>query len=348
MKTVLLIKSFRKIALITFLSTGLFSFAQTISPVGSLPASSEVGSVQTLNFNYTSPVKCVIVANLFLFNIDGNNVITPDWDGLKAGGKSGFLPVTAKNVQQAVSVSLPADLVLSSNLPAGKIYVWVYQLETLIGGSIPWGRGQDATTIIASTAVLDILKINNPVTSISAGSTITISVDYTLAGPRLIKLGISKFNTVGTWIEDLVVEGIDNLPGTTTTPVTLTRDLVIPSNAVISANLQDGEYYQIDTAIFGPGYAGLKVGKSAKITITAGPLGVEEFSKNSFKIFPNPVANKLFLNDDFESVKVYDLSGKKVIQLNNASENSVDVSQLKKGTYILVSDTNKKAKFIKE
>jgi hypothetical protein len=345
MKTVLLIKSFRQIALITFLSIGLFSFAQTITPVG-LPASSEVGSAPSLNFNYTSLVECKVVANLFLFNIDGNGVITADWGGWKAGGSVANLPATSTNVQQAVSVSLPGNLVLSSNLPVGKIYVWAYQIENMAGGYL--AGGQTSTTIIASNNALDIIAINNPPTSINAGSTITISVNYTLAGARLIKFGISKFSSAGAWIEDLVGTGVDNLPGTTTTAVTLTQDLVIPSNAVPSASLTNGEYYKIDAAIFTPGYAAYKIGTNTNITITAAPLGVDDFSKNSFRIFPNPVASKLYLNDDFKSVKVYDMSGKKVVELNNSSENSIDVSQLGKGTYILVSDNNRKTKFIKE
>jgi hypothetical protein len=346
MKKTVLFKSFRKIVTATFLTMGLLVSAQTISPVTALPTSSEVGSSPSLNFNYTASEACKIRVDLWIVNVDGNGVITNPYDAYKAGNASATLPATAIDIQQAVTVSLPGNLGLSSSLPAGKTYAWDYKILRASDDGYLIGN-QVATTILASSSVVDGIVINSPPTTISAGSTITISVDYTLSGPRLIKFGISKFSSSGAWINDLVGTGVDNLPATTTTPVTLTQDLMIPSNAIASANLTNGEYYKVDTAIFTPGYASYIMGTNSNITVT-GALGIENFSESKFRISPNPVSNKLYLNKEFKKITIYDITGKKILQSIPTSDNSIDVSRLKKGMYILISDTNQKVKFLKE
>ena len=75
---------------------------------------------------------------------------------------------------------------------------------------------------------------------------------------------------------------------------------------------------------------------------------------NASVIYPNPVSNILFIGtNDFQAnsytVEVVDLSGKKVIE--NVTNNQVDVSSLKSGTYVLkvsIHDEIQLFKFIKE
>jgi endo-1,4-beta-xylanase len=74
-----------------------------------------------------------------------------------------------------------------------------------------------------------------------------------------------------------------------------------------------------------------------------------ENNKNVF--YPNPVTDNLNINSDtdIKSVIISDLSGKTVRTINNAVNiQSVNLSDLNQGIYILSTDTNKQFKFIKK
>ncbi len=82
-------------------------------------------------------------------------------------------------------------------------------------------------------------------------------------------------------------------------------------------------------------------------------LSTNDFSKNGFKIFPNPVSNELFIsaeNLQITEISIYSISGQLIFK-SNKDESSVDVSALKNGIYFIeiTSDQGKMIKkFIKE
>jgi hypothetical protein len=82
------------------------------------------------------------------------------------------------------------------------------------------------------------------------------------------------------------------------------------------------------------------------------PLGVSNFNAKNDKIvfYPNPVKDNLNISSDSEikSIIISDLSGKTVRSVKNAENiQSVDLSDLNQGLYILSTDTNKQFKFLK-
>lgn len=90
------------------------------------------------------------------------------------------------------------------------------------------------------------------------------------------------------------------------------------------------------------------------------PTGIEDEGKwesqlKDFVLFPNPVQDQLNINTNsiMKDIKIYDLSGKVVYQVNNhnASTLSVSLSDLQKGVYMIVvnSESGKtyKDKFVK-
>jgi hypothetical protein len=72
--------------------------------------------------------------------------------------------------------------------------------------------------------------------------------------------------------------------------------------------------------------------------------GLNSISENSsISIYPNPVQNELFIvleKEEITQVKISALSGKIVKSINNTTSNSVDVSNLEKGVYILTVNTH--------
>jgi len=82
------------------------------------------------------------------------------------------------------------------------------------------------------------------------------------------------------------------------------------------------------------------LGNSA--TYSATILSSTEFSSFQFKIHPNPVNNNLIIqseNADIENIKIYNLSGKQVLQHKYNPNEAIDVSSLAKGLYVLKVQT---------
>jgi uncharacterized delta-60 repeat protein len=83
-------------------------------------------------------------------------------------------------------------------------------------------------------------------------------------------------------------------------------------------------------------------------------LSTNNFDKNDFAIYPNPVKDIININLQGRNTSleyvIYDMSGKKITS-NKLLENKIDVSSLSKGIYILKIKTGEKIfenKFIKQ
>lgn len=67
------------------------------------------------------------------------------------------------------------------------------------------------------------------------------------------------------------------------------------------------------------------------------PLSVSRKKADTFKIFPNPVSNQLFVVSEkatISSISIFSASGRKVLEPTNP-ESSIDVSSLSKGFYFI-------------
>ncbi|MBP7470444.1 MAG: T9SS type A sorting domain-containing protein, partial [Flavobacterium sp.] len=75
--------------------------------------------------------------------------------------------------------------------------------------------------------------------------------------------------------------------------------------------------------------------------------GVESFV-NPSEMYVNKATKSLVVNKSgvYESASVYDVTGKKVMNINLANASNVDLSKLTTGVYILVTNDNKTIKFM--
>jgi hypothetical protein len=73
-----------------------------------------------------------------------------------------------------------------------------------------------------------------------------------------------------------------------------------------------------------------------------------ESNENQFKIYPNPTSNILFVEGikEIESIAVFDLNARKLI--NSQDSDTIDVSQLSAGTYIIKVNNEENFRFIKK
>ncbi len=73
------------------------------------------------------------------------------------------------------------------------------------------------------------------------------------------------------------------------------------------------------------------------------PLGVEDFTKLSFKVFPNPSKDSWIVktkNEIMSSIQVFDILGKQVLTLKpNATEAKINASKLRSGLYFAKINT---------
>ena len=83
-------------------------------------------------------------------------------------------------------------------------------------------------------------------------------------------------------------------------------------------------------------------------------LGVDEFENNSFVFYPNPVSDWLTIsvrgNANIAGVTVYDILGKMVFtqQVSNLSTQTIDLSAVSKGMYLVEVTTDTNHKVIKK
>ena len=145
-------------------------------------------------------------------------------------------------------------------------------------------------------------------------------------------------------------------------------DIFLP---VSVANTTTGKGYVTYKAKLKPGFAvGSIIPNSAKIYFDINPaidtnvfetefvslLSNSSFDYNEFaKIYPNPTKNTINietqLNNNIESISIYNLLGQLFLETNQSNTKSINISQLQTGTYIMKIKSNfgfSNVKFIKE
>jgi hypothetical protein len=82
------------------------------------------------------------------------------------------------------------------------------------------------------------------------------------------------------------------------------------------------------------------------VTISAATtMGVENYEKNAFAMYPNPSKSLVNFNKVM-SISVFDLTGKKVLSKENV--NAIDITELVSGIYFIQSEEGYTQKLIKE
>jgi hypothetical protein len=123
--------------------------------------------------------------------------------------------------------------------------------------------------------------------------------------PEDAELGMTRMRIMKTWIEeDFLMEAV-----------------LDPCNLY---------YYDLDWEEIDTNY-----GQFVDFTIEVTTLNNEEFNKNLFSVYPNPVKDVLHLNSDkqIEEISIYNIQGQLVLNAKNTNE--VNTSSLPIGQYIV-------------
>lgn len=210
--------------------------------------------------------------------------------------------------------------------------------------------------------VTEQVKVNgfaaNPV---EHGKNVTTNLTYTAnTATDYFYVGLFKRNSSGGWLQTIAESaGNQFLVPSVGTNVATQLTLGIPLATTPTASLTNGEYYDIYVELWTANW-GTKLGSSlsSKLTIAAtGTLGVDDVSLDKgFVLYPNPVSNILSFknanNLTVKSLKITNVLGNTVYSnVNSEGLNTIDVSKLSSGIYILsiVSENGtQQFKFIKK
>ena len=210
------------------------------------------------------------------------------------------------------------------------------------------GRPSPALDAFKEGVVTDVEQVTvngfvaNPV---EEGKNVTTNLTYTAnTATDYFYVGLFRRNSSGGWLQT-IVQSTDNqfmIPSTgVNVPTQVT--LSIPVGTTPSASLTNGEYYDVSVELWTAGWgAKLSSSLSPKLTIaTAGSLGLEKKnSENGLVFYPNPVSNVLNIKNpdgkEIQFLKITNILGKTVYSNDNVlNQNTIDVSNLSSGIYIL-------------
>ncbi|MFI1772005.1 glycosyl hydrolase 53 family protein [Thalassobellus citreus] len=198
----------------------------------------------------------------------------------------------------------------------------------------------------------------NPV---EQGSNVTANLTYTAnEATDYFYVGLFKRNSSGDWLESIAEStGNQFLIPSTGSDITTSVSLAIPLNTIPSADLTNGDYYDLSVELWTESW-GAKLGSDISSVLTIAASGTLSIDKKKtpkkIKIYPNPVGNIINIqnsNDEIiKSLKITDILGKAVfVDVKAVGRNTIDVSNLSSGIYILsikTEDRIQQVKFIKE
>lgn len=111
----------------------------------------------------------------------------------------------------------------------------------------------------------------------------------------------------------------------------------LPNTTVV----EDGAVYYVTQTVNGC--------ESEAAAVNVEMLGTSDVNSDDFAYYPNPVSDKLNFtgSDKVESVQIYDLNGRLLLNQNGQDIRNVNVAQLSAGTYIVRAKAGKEVKTFK-
>lgn len=184
-------------------------------------------------------------------------------------------------------------------------------------------------------------------TSVALGSTQTVKFNYTASEAGTCEIQIVPLDASENTVYDGAMSYQTGIPlpaAATTTLFTTTVNIAaaIPQK-FIDAGYTKYRWFTYITVAGSPTY----LQSATQYVSFTGGLGVESFVSPS-EMYVNNATKSLVVNKSgvYKSASVYDVTGKTVLNINLDNVSNVDLSRLNTGVYILVTNDNKKIKFM--
>lgn len=181
---------------------------------------------------------------------------------------------------------------------------------------------------------------------------ITVSNNHTTTKDNLILHGYIDYNDNGTFeTSELILQ--ETIPSST-------NNKVYSYNFTPPTNVKKGEVLRMRIISERTSITNAKLNCTTQYNIGdiedygvifASYLSLDDFEKQKYNIYPNPVENTLNItsdNSDEKQINIFSISGQLIKTLKTSNENlNIDVSELSSGTYFL-NINNVPYKFIKK
>ena len=128
------------------------------------------------------------------------------------------------------------------------------------------------------------------------------------------------------------------------------QNIVIPATAALGNTRMRVKKTFTDTVFLNPCLAESGFGQAEEYTLNITALAVNDATKNSIKVYPNPVIDYLNIesSEKVKSISVYDVTGKLIqTQTLNAMKSKADLSKLNSGIYIVKIDFESSTQIVK-
>ena len=296
----------------------------------------------TFTFNYTSSEDVTIEWQLTPANEDGS----PTYNGQVSYNQIQNLTATDTPTEVSFNYSIAGSAVI------GQSYTWAGKFTPAGGGNdFGYNNTNNLVEITAAAGVLNTISLTSNLPDVlQTGQEITAEFEYTLTEDGQVKFALEKQGPTPNYGVDGAESYINPAMATTSDPVSGSLTITINANTIPSEDLADGESYRLVVAIFRDSFQFIDQ-IAIPVTVNAVTAGIDDLNANGIVAYPNPVINELFLDKsrlNAQSLNIYDISGRNVRSINNLQTvNSINVSNLSKGLYFVVTDTKKQFKFIK-
>ncbi len=145
----------------------------------------------------------------------------------------------------------------------------------------------------------------------------------------------------GTWItEGYMAWGQFNDnnedPITPAADYTFKFDVNVGDNDIGEGSGANNNYWSSTTHLWVGDYSTAGIATLSDEVLDPGAVvGVRNISQASFNIYPNPVDNVLYFEENVDAISIYSIVGKNVLTQEMQNGNSVNVSELSRGIYFI-------------
>lgn len=160
-----------------------------------------------------------------------------------------------------------------------------------------------------------------------ASEAVYVSTDYAYGSQFFIVISYEIGSSMGKmWVNPVS-------SATPPTPNVSTDVTTKPRSAFDDLQLQASSNARTPSTIIDE----IRIGKSWADVVSQ-TASVSSFELNNVKLYPNPVKNNLFISSNeinFDAVSIYTIDGKKVLNQHKIIDNTIDVSSLTSGMYVV-------------
>jgi hypothetical protein len=298
--------------------------------------SSGIAFYQNSNFDKTTGYKMIIRNNRIMSNYnlvpwlvncgiyDGNGIIIDDSKQTQNG--STLNPYVGRTL-------IENNIIYGSGGPA--IHVFESEHVDIINNSTYYNQQTDVNFNgeIDANHSNDVLVRNNimyaksdkPINAVINSSNVTVDNNLLFGGNGSYELGTNSSINNPNYINPSININADFHISSTSPAIDNGSSVLAPSSDFNGNARPIGNGFDIGAYEY------------------ASPLSIKDIQSLILKIYPNPVENRIIIesNIKFQSYKIYDLRGKEIISSKEINENTINISELKAGLYLLELKTKK-------